>query len=73
MRRVKLRAGKWYLEIAVQHLYPSDLSCDITASTQEHMMNAEAEAFRPRRNPSEIARVRINDLVNNERQGPFNE
>ena len=33
MRVVKLRAGKPYLERAVQHLYPLEISCDITPST----------------------------------------
>ena len=33
----------------------------------------EAEKFRPGRNISEIARVSINDLANDEREGPFNE
>ena len=36
-------------------------------------MNAEAEEFRPRRDANEIARVRINDLANDDRKGPFNE
>ena len=45
VKTVRLRAGKSYLERAIQHLYPLELSCDITAPTQEHTMNAEAEEF----------------------------
>ena len=33
VRAVKVRAGKSYLEWAVQHLYPSEISCDIKQST----------------------------------------
>ena len=73
MRALRLRAGKSYLERSIQHLYPFELSCDITTPTQEHTMNAEAEEFRPRRDANEIARVRINDLANDDRKGPFNE
>ena len=36
-------------------------------------MNADAEEFRARRNTSKIVRVRINDLANDDREGPFNQ
>ena len=45
VRAVRLRAGKSYLEWAIQHLYPLELLCDITVPTQEHTMNSEAEEF----------------------------
>ena len=70
---VIFRDGKSYLERAIQHLYPLEVSCDITAPTEEHTMNAEVEKFWPRRNVSEITRVRINDLANDNGEGPFNE
>ena len=73
MRAVRLRAGKLYLERAIQHLYSLGLSYDMKAPTQEHTMDAEAKEFRPRRNANEMARVRINDLANDDREGPFNE
>ena len=63
---VKLRAGKSYLERAVQHLYPLEISSDITPSTEEPSMNVNAEEFRPRRNASEIARIMITELANDE-------
>ena len=68
---VRLRARISYLERAIRHLCPLELSCDITALTQEHTMNSESEEFRPRRNASEITRVRINELANDDREGPF--
>ena len=36
-------------------------------------MNEEAEEFQPRRNTSEIARVMINNLAKDDREGPLNE
>ena len=62
VRAVKLTAGKSYLERAVQHLYPMEISCDITPSTKEPTMNVNAEEFRPRRNASEIVQTRITEL-----------
>ena len=62
-----------YLERVIQRLYPLTLWCDSTAPTQEHFNNAEAEEFRPRRNTSEIAQVRINGVANYEKECPFNE
>ena len=73
VRAVKLTAGKSYLERAVQHLYPLEISCDITPSTKEPTMNVNAEEFRPRRNASEIARIRITELTNDEMEEPLNE
>ena len=73
MRAVRLRAGKSYLEKVVQHLYPLEMSCDIAPSTKEPTMNANAEEFRPRRNASEIARIRIIDLANDGMEEPLNE
>ena len=73
VRAVKLRPGKSYLERAVQHLYPLEISCDITPSTEEPTMNVNAEEFWPRRNASEIARIRIIDLANDGMEEPLNE
>ena len=36
-------------------------------------MKAEGEEFRQKSNASEVARVRINDLANDDRERPFNE
>ena len=69
---MKLRAGKSYLERAVQHLYPLEISSDITPSTEEPSMNVNAEEFRPRRNASEIARIMITELANDEMEELLN-
>ena len=68
-----LRTGKSYLERAIQQVYPLKLSCYTTEPAQEPTMNADAEEFRARRNTSKIVRVRINDLANDNREGPFNQ
>ena len=34
------------MELTIQYVYSFELSGDITAPTQEHRMNAEAEQFR---------------------------
>eukprot|EP00112_Aurelia_sp_Birch-Aquarium-sp1_P019404 Seg4793.1 transcript_id=Seg4793.1/GoldUCD/mRNA.D3Y31 product="hypothetical protein" protein_id=Seg4793.1/GoldUCD/D3Y31 len=49
MRAAKLRAGKSYLEKAVQQLYPLQLSCDVTKLRVQDQLNPEARAFRLRR------------------------
>ena len=72
MSAVKLRAGKSYLERAVQHLCPLEISSDITPSTEEPSMNVNAEEFRPRRNASEIARIMITELANDEMEELLN-
>ena len=58
-RTVTLRAEKLYLKRAIQHLYLLELSSDITARIQRDTKNGEAEEFRPRKNASEIVRIRI--------------
>ena len=69
----RLRTGKSYLERAIQQVYPLKLSCYTTEPAQEPTMNADAEEFRAGRNTSKIVRVRINDLANDNREGPFNQ
>ena len=69
----RLRTGKSYLERAIQQVYPLKLSCYTTEPAQEPTMNADAEEFRARRSTSKIVRVRINDLANDDREGPFNQ
>ena len=73
VRVVKLRAVKSYLERAVQHLYPMEISCDVAPSTEEPTINVNAEEFQPRRNASEIARISIIDLVNDRMEESLNE
>ena len=53
VKAVMLRAGKSYLEPAIQYLHLK-LSCEITATTKEHTMNEEAEEFGPRKMPVKL-------------------
>ena len=70
---MKLRAGKSYLEQALQHLYLWEMSCDITPSTEEPTINENAEEFRPRRNASKITQIRMIDLTNDGMEELLNE
>ena len=67
VRAVKLRAGKRYLERAVQQLYPLELSCDrageTTATALNSTLNPEATHFRPRRDAAVAAGLRIQDIA----------
>jgi hypothetical protein len=54
VRAIRLRAGKSYLERAIQHLYPMELSCDRQQEDEEEreeasQMNPCAKEFRPQR------------------------
>ena len=46
-RAATLRAGKSYLERAVQHLYPLELRCDqkMTKETNENQLDVNAKEF----------------------------
>ena len=70
---MKLRAGKSHLEQTIQHLYPLEISCDITPSIEKPTMNVNAEEFQPRKNAFEIERIRIIDLANDRMEEPLNE
>ncbi len=62
VRAVKLRAGKTYLERAVNHLYPLELSCDRTESVPVQL-DPKAPSFRPRRDAAVAARERIKEVT----------
>ena len=70
VRGVRLRAGKTYLERAVQQLYPLELSCDWNSKDslkEESILKADDQLNqRPKRNSSAIARLRIQDELANE-------
>ena len=56
-----LRAGKSYLERAIQQLYPLELSCDMEPKREKTQLNPTATEFRPKRGAAmdakEIIRV----------------
>lgn len=49
VRAARLRAGKSYLERAIQQLCPMELSCDRTQKPQDPVLNPTARVFTPRR------------------------
>ena len=69
VRAVKLRAGKSYLERAVQQLYPLELSCDKSTEAENPPLNPEAPAFRPRRDAAVAARLRVQEIAERDQDG----
>ena len=65
IRAAKLRAGKSYLERAVNHLYPLELSCDTSQTyiPERKQLNPVAPEFRPVRNAAAAAKLRIQDIA----------
>jgi len=74
VRGIRLRAGRSYLERAIQHLYPMELSCDQVQEEQKEggrmsHLNPSAREFRPTRRAAvaaadkicRIAQVEAND------------
>ena len=71
VRAIRLRAGKSYLERAIQHLYPMELSCDQQREEQEErgeasQMNPCAREFRPQRRAAIAAADNIRRLAHME-------
>ena len=62
VRAAKLRAGKGFLERAIQHLYPLELSCDKTIATTPAPLNPDAPTSRPKRDAAAAANLRLQDL-----------
>lgn len=68
VRAIRLRAGKSYLERAIQHLYPMELSCDQQREEQEErgeasQMNPRAREFPPQRRAAIAATDNIRRLA----------
>ena len=65
IRATKLRAGKSYLERAVNHLYPLELSCDTSRPyiPERKQLDPVAPEFRPVRNAMAAAKLRIQDIA----------
>ena len=66
VRGVRLRAGKSYLERPLQHLFPLEISCDITVPNKEKALDATTPEFRPRRKAAVAARERIAAIATEE-------
>ena len=56
VRGAKLRAGKSYLERAIQHLYPLELTCDRQTEGPGNELNPDAAEFAPQRETRRAAR-----------------
>ncbi len=67
VRAVKRRAGKTFLERAVNQLYPLELSCDRSESRPSVQLNPDARDFRPTRDAAVAARERIQEIVDYQR------
>ena len=72
VRAIRLKAGKSYLERAVQHLYPMELSCDQRREEQQERggmpeLNSSAREFRPIRSAAITAANNIRRLACEER------
>ena len=67
VRGARLRAGKSYLECAIQHLCPMELSCDVqeTPPNQPVQLNPRARDFTPRR-AAVLAAQRVRDIAEKE-------
>ena len=63
VRAAKLRAGRSYLERAVNQLYPLELSCDRNHSDNPPQLDPEAPAFRPSRDAAVAARHRLRQIA----------
>ena len=68
IRTVKLRSKKTYIKRPFQFLYPLELSCDTWRQKTVHQcsqqpLNVNASKFKPRRNATAIAEVRIRDAA----------
>ena len=63
VRAVKLRAGKSYLERAVQQLYPLELSCNKPREVPKPPLNPEALAFRQKQDAVVAARLRVQNIA----------
>ena len=70
VRGAKLRAGKYYLERALQHLYPMELCCDMEGE-MSMKLNAHAPIFRPTRNAAAVCSVRISEQLELENSVPI--
>jgi hypothetical protein len=66
VRAAKLRAGKSYLERAIQQLAPMELTCDdppVAPEAEQATLNVEAREFRPRREAAAVAEEQIRSIA----------
>ena len=56
VKAVKIRSGKLFIELPIQHLYSLELPCDIQPKTG---LNVKAKEFAPKRNAAICASENI--------------
>ena len=66
VRGARLCTGKSHIERAIQHLYPLELSGDRQQLPAPVQMNPAAAPFRPRRDAAVAARLRVQDITQEE-------
>lgn len=67
VRAARLRAGKSYIERAVQQLCPMELSCDIDGKKQKlEDLDPKAKEFIPKRAAAVVAKERMKEILSNE-------
>ena len=80
VRAVRVKTSKSYLECAMQHLYPLELSCGVdrdgvrrtngSLDTGNGKLNPVATEFRPKRKAAAIAKLKIIDKDRNKMNFP---
>ena len=70
-RAMQLRSGKSYLERAIQHLYPMELSCDVSKEKKD-LANTYCppDERRPFRKAAELAKLLIKEQAEQEDEVP---
>ena len=67
VRGARLRAGRSHLERPIQHLFPLELSCDKDNVQRDTTpLNPTAPVFRPRRDAAVAARLRMQEVTEEE-------
>ena len=60
----KLRVGKYHLDRVVQHLYPLELSCDVSKpKNNTPNLDRTVQAFKPKRDAAAAAMIRFQEIA----------
>ena len=80
IRAVRVKTSKSYLERAVQHLYPLELSFDVDRdgvcwtngnfNANNNKLNPVSTEFSPERNAADVAELKIIDITQKENEPP---
>ena len=72
VRSARTKSAKSMLERAIQHLYPMELSCNLTTETGENSasLNVNAREYIPERMTAVAAKLQIRDAAEYQRELP---